>query len=189
MLKELIEAFEEIKKYYVIIDRGTLNNIIIKFKDENFFHLVGLHKTKLGMFIPIQFKSKSKQYKYVKSHIDKYEAIFQNQLKEYSSIKLRASTLKDIKNIFDNDSSLLYNLKIKTKGSQYNGDYGILKIQNKMYYLLGLKENDIQNNIIYCAPQSWMVSRSINKIVYGRNPIYKKDILLLSKEELNNYLQ
>ena len=45
MLKELIDTFEELKKYVYIIDRGTRGKIIIKFTNDKFYHLVGLHKT------------------------------------------------------------------------------------------------------------------------------------------------
>lgn len=188
MLNDLINFFEDIKQYYIIINRGTKDTIVIKFKDENFFHLVGLHKTQFGRFIPEQIKGRTRQYKYIKAHIDKYEPIFKNQVQEYSSIKLRVSTFNKIKDMFDNNNTALYNLKVRTLDSMYNGDYGLQRIMDKMYHLLGLKEDVIENNIIYCAPQSWMVSRSINKIIYGRNSIYKKDILLLNKEEYNKYL-
>ena len=46
MLKEAIDTFEELKKYVFIINRGNKPSIIIKFENENFYHLIGLHKTK-----------------------------------------------------------------------------------------------------------------------------------------------
>ena len=52
MLKELIDSFEKLKKNIYVIDRGNLEPIIINFKDEHFYHLIGLHKLNLNMFFP-----------------------------------------------------------------------------------------------------------------------------------------
>ena len=72
ILEELINTYEKLKKNIYIIKRGNRPHIIIKFKDDNFFHLVGLHKTNINMFIPHYIKSKSKQYKYIKKNMQKF---------------------------------------------------------------------------------------------------------------------
>lgn len=61
ILQELIDTYEELKKYVYIIKRGNNTSIILKFNDSNFFHLVGLHKTHLNMFIPEYISSKAKK--------------------------------------------------------------------------------------------------------------------------------
>ena len=49
MLQNLIDTFEELKKYVFIIDRGSKGNIVIKFNNDNFYHLIGLHKTNIDI--------------------------------------------------------------------------------------------------------------------------------------------
>ena len=66
LLQDLIDTFEKLKTNVYIIDRGDKGTIIIRFKDNNFFHLVGLHKTNLNLFIPDYITSKAKIYKYIK---------------------------------------------------------------------------------------------------------------------------
>ena len=80
MLQEVIDAFEELKKYVFIIDRGIKGQIIVKFHDKNFFHLVGLHKIDFSSFIPSYIKTRDRQYKHIKKNIDKYDKILENQL-------------------------------------------------------------------------------------------------------------
>ncbi len=45
--KELIKTFEELKKYIFIIERGDNKKISIKFTNDKFYHLIGLHKMNL----------------------------------------------------------------------------------------------------------------------------------------------
>ena len=66
MLSNLINIFEELKKYIYIVDRGNLKPIIITFKNENFYHLIGLHKLNIDMFFPKKMYSKDKRYKHIK---------------------------------------------------------------------------------------------------------------------------
>ena len=77
-------------------------------------------------------------------------------------------------------------LKKKVPGSLYNGDYGLLKIYEKMYCLLGLKEFDKINCQTYCAPQSWMASNRENNLTKNKIPIYMIGINTISKEKFND---
>ena len=72
MLQEIIDTFEEVKKYIYIIDRGNLEPIIIRFKNEHFYHLIGLHKINLDMFFPNQMHSKAKRYKHRTNKTNKF---------------------------------------------------------------------------------------------------------------------
>lgn len=70
----------------------------------------------------------------------------------------------------------LYNLKQKTKGSLYDGDFGLMKIYETIYCLLGLKiESEEKNEFIY-VPQSWMASTRVNILIENKRPIYMKFI-------------
>ena len=68
MLKEMIDTYEELKKYVYVINRGNKKPIIIVFKDENFYHLAGLHYTNIDFFIPKYITNKTKLYKYLKKN-------------------------------------------------------------------------------------------------------------------------
>lgn len=71
ILQELIDTFEELKKYVFLVDRGTKGLIAIRFNNNNFFHLVGLHKINIDMFIPQFIKTQDKKYKYIKKKCQK----------------------------------------------------------------------------------------------------------------------
>lgn len=178
MLKEAIDTFEELKKYIFIINRGTKGFIIVKFNNNNFYHLVGLHKTNINMFLPQYIKTQDKKYKYIKKHIKKFDNILKNQIKEKDLLKLRVTTFVRIKDLLTNENNtILYNLKEKVEGSLYNGDYGLMKtFEDDISCLLGLKEETNINNIINCAPQSWMASNRINRLIEYKRPIYIKSI-------------
>ena len=183
MLNELINTFEELKENVYIIDRGDLPPIIIKFKDEHFYHLIGLHKTNIDMFFPKKMFSKAKRYKYMKKNVNKFDNIIQNQTKGKFLLELRISTFKHITDMLSEDSNAnLYNLKQGAIGSVYDGDYGLLKILQDSYCLLGLKE-DVDNNV--CHPQSWMASNRINKLA-KKPPIYYKRIIIIPKSIYEN---
>ena len=83
ILQELIDTYEEIKKYVYVIKRGDKSSITIKFNDNNFFHLVGLHKTHLDLFIPHYISSKAKKYKYIRKNINKFNNILLSEKKHY----------------------------------------------------------------------------------------------------------
>lgn len=178
MLKDLIDTFEKLKENVYIIDRGNLKPIVIKFKDEHFYHLIGLHKTKIDMFFPEKLYSKAKKYKYMKKNIEKFDNIIQNQIKGKHLLELRIKTFKNILCMLNEDSNMsLYNLKQNTTPSRYDGDFGLLKILQENYCLLGLKE-DVDKNI--CYPQSWMASNRTNKLTL-KPPIYYKKIIVIPK--------
>ena len=187
MLQELINTFEEVKKYTYIIDRGNLEPIIIRFKNEHFYHLIGLHKINIDMFFPKQMHSKSKRYKHIKKNITKYENIINNQIKGKYLLELRIKTFHHILNMLNEvNSTTLYNLKEKVPGSVYKGDYGLLNIIENIYCLLGLKcDNTTINSSIY-APQSWMASNRANKLIYGKPPIYFKKIIAIPTSLYND---
>ena len=181
-IENLIESFEELKKYIFIITRKNKKVIIIKFKNEHFYHLVGLHKiNKFDNYFPTNIKSKDKRYKYIKKNLQKFNNILENQTKEKDLLKLRISTFPRIKDILVNHNNvLLYNLKPKTSGSLYNGDFGLLKIyEQDICCLLGLKTVIEKENIIKCNPNSWMASRRTNNIVEFRKPIYMENIIIV----------
>lgn len=82
-------------------------------------------------------------------------------------------------NILDllKNGSQLYNLKMNTPNSLYEGDFGLSKIyENEIYCLLGLKEDSKINLNIECVPQSWMVGKRKNKIIENRRAIYYNNI-------------
>ncbi len=178
MLKEAINTFEELKKYIFIINRGNKQSIMIKFENENFYHLIGLHKTKINSFLPNKIMSKDKIYKYLKANVDKYESILNNLIKEQNRLELRIKSFPYILNLLNENNAFLFNLKYDMpKGSLYNGDYGLYKIFEDIYCLFGLKTDDIANDIIYCKPQSWMPDTRKHNIIEFKTPIFMKEII------------
>ena len=182
MLQELIDTFEELKKYIYIVDRGDLPPLIIEFKNENFYHLIGLHKINLDMFFPSKMHSKDKRYKHNQKNVAKYDNIIINQIKGKYSLELRIKTFPHILDILKNGEGIyLYNIKGKTPGSIYNGDYGLAATFDGINCLLGIKEDQLLDNIIY-VPQSWMSSNRPNKLIFGKKPMYFKEIIIIEKE-------
>lgn len=184
MIENLIDTFEELKKYIFIIDRQEKGCMFIKFQNDNFYHLVGLHKIKnFDNYFPTFMKSKDKRYKYIKKNINKFNNILENQLKEKDSLKLRVTTFSNILDLLNGYNSLLYNLKPKVPYSLYDGDYGLMKMYEKdICCLLGLKIENSNNSLIFCSPNSWMASTRINKLVEFRKPVYIKNIINMPKE-------
>ena len=182
MLQEIITTFEELKKYNYLINIGKKGFINLRFQNEQFFHLLGLHKINLDIYFPLKCISKEKKYKYIKSHVEKFEKILHDKTKDNSLLKQRINTFKYIPDVLNGNETLLYNLQEKTNPmSLYNGDYGLLKVyliknanNNKYntYCLLGLKVKLKENNIYDCVPQSWMASKRPNNLVSFRRPIY-----------------
>lgn len=191
LLQELINTYEEIKKYVYIIKRGDQHPIIIKFKNDNFFHLVGLHKTNIDLFIPKYIKSKSKKYKYIKNNVEKFNNILLSEIDDNESLQYRMTTFNQISDLLKGYNTNLYNLQPKKYGSLYEGDYGLLKIYEKINCLLGLVISDVDNNIIKCAPQSWMASEKVNHLIKNKKPIYLEEIICIPTEifdESNNLI-
>lgn len=191
MLQELIDTFEEVKKYVYIIDRGENQEpLIIRFKNEHFYHLIGLHKMNVEMFFPKQMYSKDKRYKHMKKNVQKYDNIIRNQIKEKDSLELRIATFHNLLDMLENSSKVnLYSLKEKTPGSMYKGDFGLLSILENIYCLLGLKRDEnIDSSPVY-VPQSWMASKRANKLTSGKPPIYFKAIIAIPTNLYNsNYI-
>lgn len=181
MLQELIDTFEELKKYVFLIDRGTNGIIIVKFNNDNFYHLVGLHKTNINMFFPQYIKTQDKKYKHMKKNVKKFDNILQNQIKDKNSLEMRINTFCKIKDLLNNsNSTTLYNLKEKIPGSVYNGDYGLMKMyEEDICCLLGLKKENENDNTIHCAPQSWMASNRGNRLIDFKRPIFMKAISVI----------
>ncbi|MCI8331178.1 MAG: hypothetical protein HFE04_03675, partial [Bacilli bacterium] len=72
MIEQLIETFEELKKYIYKVEYGQ-RVIFIEFHNDNFYHLVGLHKIKnIDSYFPTHIKSKDKRYKYIKKNLEKF---------------------------------------------------------------------------------------------------------------------
>lgn len=184
-LNTIINTFEELKKYVYVIDRGTLGKIVINFKDENFFHLLGLHKMNLDIYFPKELKSKSKKYKYIKSKAQKFNSVLSDQIKEKSLLQYRISSFKNIIDLLNGHNISFYEFREKIYGSQYNGDYGILKIYENVNCLLGLKIESFLNEITKCIPNSWMASNRSNKLVELKRPSYIKSINAIPIELYN----
>lgn len=178
MVEALINTFEELKKYIFIINRKDKGIIYIKFQNDNFYHLVGLHKIKnFDNYFPTYIKSKDKRYKYIKKHTEKFNNILENQLKEKDTLKLRITTFNNILDLLKGFNSSLYSLKPKNNHSLYEGDYGLMKMYEKdVCCLLGLKIENKENNKIFCVPNSWMASKRINRLVELRRPMYIENI-------------
>lgn len=182
MLYELFETYEELKKYIFIVDRGTKGNIIIKFKNENFFHLVGLQHTNILMFIPNHIKTKDKQYKYLRKHIDKYNKIIENQIIEKYSLQMRMETFSCIKDLLKGEKTFLYDTREKNAGALFDGEFGLFKVYEEIHCFLGLKKNDEINSNVYCVPQTWISDRKAYKKVIGKKPLYINSISKIDKE-------
>lgn len=182
LLEELINTYEILKKRVYMVERGDKNTIIIKFKNDNFFHLVGLHKTNIDLFIPNYIKSKAKKYKYIKNNINKFNNILLSEIEDNKTLKYRINTFKKIVDLLDGNQTTLYNLQPKKFGSLYDGDYGLLKIYENINCLLGLVINDTSDKFIECIPQSWMASDRINYLIVGKRPIYMNKIVHISTE-------
>ncbi|MBP3765880.1 MAG: hypothetical protein J6G98_01695 [Bacilli bacterium] len=191
LLQQLIDTYEEIKKNVYIIKRGNKYPIIIKFKNDNFFHLVGLHKTNIDLFIPNYIKSKSKKYKYIKNNVKKFNNILLSEINDNESLQYRITTFHLLLDILKGFNTYLYNLQPKKYGSLYDGDYGLLKIYEKINCLLGLVISDTDKNNIKCAPQSWMASEKINYLIENKKPFYLEEISCIPIElfdESNNLM-
>lgn len=186
LLQELIDTYEELKKYVFIINRGSKTPIVVKFKNENFFHLVGLHKCNFDMFIPHYIKSKDKKYKYIKKNIKKFNNILTSEISSQVLLEYRVTTFHLILDLLKSENTTLYNLQQNVVGSVYHGDFGLLKIYEKINCLLGLVINDDDKNNITCAPQSWMASVRINNLIEFKKPIYMENISMVPINIYNN---
>lgn len=178
MIEKLISTFEELKKYVFVVNRKDKGYIYIKFHNDNFYHLVGLHKIKnFDNYFPAYIKSKDKRYKYIKKHPKKFNNILENQTQEKDLLKLRISTFPNILDLLKGLNTSLYSLKIKSGNSLYDGDYGLMKMyEEDVCCLLGLKNEAKENKLIYCFPNSWMASNRINRLVEFKRPIYMENI-------------
>lgn len=185
LLNNLINTYEELKKYIYIIKRGDKSSIYIKFKNDNFFHLVGLHKTNINLFIPEYIVSKTKKYKYIKKNVNKFNNILLSEINDNESLKYRVNTFCQILDLLKGDKTTLYNLQPKMNGSLYEGDFGLLKVYKDINCLLGLVINDTDHNIIKCAPQSWMASDRINHLIKFKRPIYMEEIIRIPIEKFD----
>lgn len=199
MMQEIINTFEELKKYNYFINLGKKGYIIIKFQNFNFYHLLGLHKINLDIYFPQKCISKEKRYKYIKSHPKKFENILKNQIKENYLLRQRIETFKYIPNLLNGNNTILYNLTEKNNPmSLYNGDFGLLKAYQikkenghiyTMYCLLGLKTKDKINQSFNCAPQSWMADTRPNNLVLYKRPIFVIEYIKLPQTiEIKNDL-
>lgn len=182
MIQELIDTFEDLKKKKYFIDMGKGGLILIEFNDENFYHLAGLHKVDLSIYFPKGCISKEKQYKYIKTHVNKFEKVLLNKIKENRLLTQRIKTFKYIPDIFKNVGVNLYNVKENKQAmSLYNGDYALSKTYQEIqkngkvksiYCVLGLKNQKSVSKNFLCAPQSWMASDRPNSLIEYKKPLY-----------------
>lgn len=182
ILQDLINTYEQLKKNIYIIKRGEKNPIIVKFENDNFFHLVGLHKTNINLFIPKYITTKTKKYKYIKKNVKKFNNILISESKDNISLTNRINTFNRIIDLLKGANTTLYNLQPKMAGSLYNGDYGLLKIYEDVNCLLGLVISDFDDKTINCSPQSWMASTKVNHLIEFKKPIFMYEIIEIPVE-------
>lgn len=182
MLQKAISAFEELKKYVFIIERGDNKKITLKFTNGNFYHLMGFQHTNINLFIPREITSKAAKFKYIKKNVGKFENILESEMKENERLKWRVATFCNILDLLDSEKTVLYNLNQKTRGSLYDGDFGLMKLYETICCLLGLKIDVENEDALYCAPQSWMASTRINILIEHKRPIYMKTIFKIPIE-------
>ena len=187
MVEKLIDTFEELKKYIFVVSRKDKGYIYITFHNDNFYHLVGLHKiTNFDSYFPAHIKSKDKRYKYIKKNPNKFNHILENQTKEKDLLKLRISTFSNILDLLKGFNTSLYSLKYKSNHSLYDGDYGLMKMyEEDVCCLLGLKKESKEDKKIYCFPNSWMASNRINRLVEFKRPIYMENISMIPSKIYN----
>lgn len=185
ILQDLINTFEKLKQNIYLIERGDTPSLLIKFDDSNFFHLVGLHKTNIDLFMPAGIKSKAKKYKYLKGHLKRFNKILLSEIEDNELLEYRVKTFNNILDLLDGEKISLYDLSKKIPGSIYKGNFGILKIYQNIYCLLALIINTQESNIIKCAPQSWMASNRINYLIRTRKQIYIEKITKIPIELYN----
>lgn len=188
MLKEIFNTYEILNKQIFIVNGFNNLTLIIKFNNNNFYHLVGFHKTNIGLFIPYYIKSQEKKYKYIKNNLDRFENILKNQIAEKDSLYFRINYFSYILKLLGNENIKLYNLKIKVYGSLYKGDYGLYKKIGNLNCLLCLKEYKKINNYIFCIPQSWMVSIKPNNLIENKKCFVVYNIQTISKDYEKNYI-
>lgn len=189
-LNKIIETFEQLKKYVFIIEIGQDKKIILKFTNDNFYHLLGLHKMNLEQFFPKHIISKDKRYKYIKKNPDKFQNVIQNQFKRKDLLELRVKTFINILDLLKGEKTSLYNFKIQGKlnsYSNYDGDFALTKTyQYDIFCLLGLKVDTTYNKYLSCIPNSWMASHRINKLVEFRKASYTDKITAVPIELFND---
>lgn len=186
LLEELFDTYEKLKENIYIINRGDKKPLVIKFKNDQFFHLVGLHKTNIRLFIPNYITSKDKIYKYMKKNIKKYNNILLSEIKDSELLTHRLETFKQILDLLTGNQTSLYRLKPQKYGSLYDGDFGLLKIYQSFNCLLGLVISEEELNKVLCAPQSWMASNRVNQLISGKRPIYMNNITKVPISEYHN---
>lgn len=104
--------------------------ILIEFNDENFYHLAGLHKVDLSIYFPKGCISKEKQYRYIKTHVNKFEKVLLNKIKENRLLTQRIKTFKYIPDIFKNVGVNLYNVRENKQTNYELIQWRLCNIQN-----------------------------------------------------------
>ena len=188
LLQDLIDTFEELKKYVFIINRGDKKEIIIRFKNENFYHLTGLHKINIDRFFPNYIKTKSRKYEFIKKNISKFDGIINNHIQQKDTLLYRVKTFPKILDLLkSNKNVILYDLSVVPENSLYNGDFGLLKMyENDINCLLGLKKDIETITSINCAPQSWMANTRVIKLTEFKKPLYMENISIVPIEVFEN---
>ena len=191
-INEIIEIFEQLKKYVFFIEMGQNKKIILKFTNDKFYHLLGLHKMNLDQFFPKNIISKDKRYKYIKKNPDKFQNVIENQFKRKNLLELRVKTFTKILDLLKGENTSLYNFKNQNKSnpySNYNGDFALTKTyQYDIFCLLGLKIDTTYDKYLSCVPNSWMASHRINQLVEFRKASYMDKITAIPKEFLNDLI-
>lgn len=142
-----------------------------------FFHLIGLHKTNIDMFFPKYIKTKARKYSFIKKNLKKFNGIVENQIKEKNTLTLRIKSFPNILDLLKSNQGIsLFDLKIVPIGSQFKGDFGILKVYENLSCLLALKCDYEADLTINCAPQSWMADRRSIQLTEFKKPIYMENI-------------
>lgn len=184
MLEDLINTFEELKKYVFIINRGNKKAIIIKFKNENFYHLTGLHKINIDRFFPNYITTKSRKYEFMKKNICKFDGIIMNHIQQKDTLLYRVKTFPKILDLLKSNKNVaLFDLSIVPRNSLYNGDFGLLKMYEcDINCLLGLKKSSETEKTVNCVPQSWMANTRVIKLTEFKKPLYMENISIIPKD-------
>lgn len=191
-IDEIIKTFEELKKYVFIIEMKQNKMIILKFTNDKFYHLLGLHKMNLDQFFPKNIVSKEKRYKYIKKNPNKFKNVIENQFKRKHLLELRVKTFTKILDLLKGENTSLYNFKISNSlgpYSNYDGDFALTKTyEHDTFCLLGLKIDSMYDKYLFCVPNSWMASHRINKLVQFRKSSYINKIITVPIELFNDII-
>ena len=154
-LKEFFKFYKEIclYKYNYVLDNQE--EIILFFEENNFSHLLGLHKFK-----------KIKSYKYsndINKDIENYRIEFSSLIKEEpfvlnKELRDRLTYFPVLRTLLENvDTALKYDLNVIWNSKI---EFSFLLKTDKISILVYLAVKEIKNNKKICVPVSFLVDRN-----------------------------